>query len=179
MDDLEKYIIDNKNKFEEHNPDVSKIWSAIESQLPDQKKYKIYNLAWFKVAASILIIIGTFSIMSRINTIKTTQNQTNPIVQQELRDIDTYYKDLVAFQVKLVENNPKLQPEEKEKFLSFMKELDIEHEILKQEMNKNLNNEYILEAIVNNYKKRIELIENLLEQINNSKKSYHNEGYVL
>ena len=46
-------------------------------------------------------------------------------------------------------------------------------------MKKNLNNEYILEAIVNNYKKRIELIENLLDQINDSKKSNDNEGYIL
>ena len=50
---------------------------------------------------------------------------------------------------------------------------------LKLEMRDNLDNERVLEAIVNNYKKRIELIENLLKQINASKKEIDYEGYTL
>jgi len=47
-------------------------------------------------------------------------------------------------------------------------------------MNKNLDSELILEAIVSNYKKRIELIENLLQRINSSKKTNNTtDGYIL
>jgi len=63
-----------------------------------------------------------------------------------------------------------LSEENKAEFLSFMDELDAEYEVLKKEMQKNLDNELVLEAIVSNYKKRIELIENLLHQLNESKK---------
>ena len=60
-----------------------------------------------------------------------------------------------------------------------MDELDEEYKQLKLEMQHNLDNELVLEAIVNNYKKRIELIENLLKQINASKKEMDYEGYIL
>ena len=61
-----------------------------------------------------------------------------------------------------------------------MDELDAEYEVLKKEMQKNLDNEQVLEAIVGNYKKRIELIENLLHQLNESKKPDEDEyGYTL
>ena len=60
-----------------------------------------------------------------------------------------------------------------------MDELDVEYESLKLELNKNLDNERILEALVFNYKKRIELIENLLKQINSSKKTDNTNVYTL
>ncbi|WP_108868256.1 hypothetical protein [Aquimarina aquimarini] len=179
MDNFEKYITENKHLFDEHKADKSKIWQAIESELEPPKTIRLWKSPLLKIAASILILVGVFSLTNSFIINGFRSGTQNNIVHQELRDIDTYYKDLVSFQVQLVKNNPKLQPQDKEKFLSFMDELDEEYNILKLEMTKNLNNEYILEAIVNNYKKRIELIENLLKQINDSKKSNNNEGYIL
>lgn len=179
MDDFEKYIKENRYLFDEHRADKSKIWDNIESRLNTPKPIILWRSPVLKIAASILILVGAFSIINIFFNSEFHHKSHNNIVNQELRDIDTYYKDLVAFQVQLVKNNSKLQEEEKEKFLSFMDELDEEYNSLKLEMTKNLNNEYILEAIVNNYKKRIELIENLLNQINNSKKTNENEGYIL
>jgi len=43
----------------------------------------------------------------------------------------------------------------------------------------NLGNERVLEAIIFNYKQRIELIENLLQQINDSKIQNDDYGYTL
>ena len=60
-----------------------------------------------------------------------------------------------------------------------MDELDDEYAILKLEMKKNIDNERVLEAIIGNYKKRIELIEKLLKQINDSKKTIEEYGYTL
>ncbi|GGX28518.1 hypothetical protein [Aquimarina muelleri] len=179
MDDFEKYIKENRYLFDEQRADKSKIWDNIESRLNTPKSIVVWRFPILKFAASILILVGAFSIINMYLNSGLNYNNQNNIVNQELRDIDTYYKDLVSFQVQLVKNSSKLQDKEKEEFLSFMDELDEEYNTLKLEMKKNLNNEYILEAIVNNYKKRIELIENLLEQINNSKKSNENEGYIL
>jgi hypothetical protein len=79
----------------------------------------------------------------------------------------------------MVKNHPDLSQEDKDEFLSFMDELDEEYGVLKLEMEKNLNNERVLEAIIGNYKKRIELIENLLRQINDSKMINDDYGYTL
>lgn len=179
MDDFEKHITENRHLFDEYKADKSKMWQNIESGLETPKTIRLWTSPLLKVAASIMILIGAYTTINLFITSAFNHNADNNIVHQELRDIDTYYKDLVSFQIQLVKNNPKLQADDKEKFLSFMDELDEEYNTLKLEMAKNLNNEYILEAIVNNYKKRIELIENLLKQINDSKKSNDNESYIL
>ena len=54
-----------------------------------------------------------------------------------------------------------------------------EYEMLKLELGQNLDNQLVLEAIIGNYKKRIELIENLLHQINNSKQTTSKDEYIL
>ncbi|KAA1247095.1 hypothetical protein [Aquimarina sp. RZ0] len=181
MDSFEKYIKDNKQQFDEHKVDSAKLWKGIESKLnpPGIKTRRLWQSPVFKVAAGILIIVGIFSLANPSVFSGINSSNQNDLVSQELNDIDTYYKGLVSFQVQLVKKSTKLQPEDKKEFLSFMEELDDEYLLLKEEMKENLNNEYILEAIIKNYKKRIELIENLLEQINLPKKANDHEGYIL
>ncbi|AXT63468.1 hypothetical protein D1816_25045 [Aquimarina sp. AD10] len=179
MEDLEKYIKENKPLFDEHKADRAKIWATIDERLDTPKSTTFWQSPFLKIAASILIILSGFSTYHLFVSSKFNGTEKHQIVNNELSDIDTYYKGLVSFQVKLIQEHPKLQEKDKVAFLSFMDDLDQEYEILKLEMTKNLNNEYILEAIINNYKKRIELIENLLSQINNSKKINSDEDYIL
>ncbi|GAA0719209.1 hypothetical protein GCM10009430_18000 [Aquimarina litoralis] len=184
MDDFEKYIRENKLLFDEHKADEDKIWADIESKLDIENKkesvrFVIWKSPFIKIAAVICVLLGSFAMLKLVTKIDTNTTHKNTAIHRELNDIDNYYKGLVSFQVALVKEHSKLSASDKEEFLSFMDELDKEYMILKEEMNANLNNEYILEAIVQNYKKRIELIENLLEQIKDSKKSDDNEGYIL
>lgn len=180
MDNFEKHIKENKALFDEHKADKSKLWANIESRLdnPERKvkTLKLWQTPAFKVAATIIVALGLFSL---IDFGFNASNQQNSFASQELIDIDMHYKGLVAYQVKLVNNNAQLSAEEKEAFLLFMDELDVEYEELKQELQKNLDTERVLEAIVINYKKRIELIENLLKQINDSKKTESDDVYTL
>ncbi|MFC5044629.1 hypothetical protein ACFSTE_22750 [Aquimarina hainanensis] len=181
MDDFEKYISQNRDKFDTYHTNHDTMWNAISSELDASasKKRSWYQYPVLKIAASIIIIAGVFSIISlMINNPTGTSDQS--MANQELLDIDQYYQRLVSNQVARIQNNPKLLPSDKEEFLIFMDELDKEYDLLKIEMRKNLNNERILEAIVKNYKKRIELIENLLNQINTAKKLKNDEeGYIL
>lgn len=181
MDDFEKNIKENKVLFDEYKADKSKLWANIEAGLntptSKPKTIKLWNRSAFKVAATIVITLGLFSLL---NIFSNTQlEKQNHIANQELNDIDSHYKGLVAYQVKLVQKSSKLSPTQKKEFLSFMDELDAEYETLKLEFNKNLHSERVLEAIVVNYKKRIELIENLLKQINSSKNTEETDVYTL
>ncbi len=180
MNDFEKHIRENKALFDEHKADKSKLWANIEARLdkPDQniKTIKLWNTVAFKVAATIILALGLFSIINI--GINMTDSQ-NSLAAQELNDIDMHYKGLVSYQVKLVNRSSYLTSEEKATFLLFMDELDVEYDILKLELQKDIDPERVLEAIVINYKKRIELIENLLEQINSSKKMNNDDDVYM
>ncbi len=182
MDNLEKHIKNNRHLFDEHKADKSKMWAEIEAQLPANKPktIRLWQRPALKIAASVILLFGLFTTI-RFLTNNSSYNQQNSYANKELQEIDMHYKNLVSTQVSLVKNHTSLSLEEKEEFLSFMDELDEEYKILKIEMNKNLDSELILEAIVSNYKKRIELIENLLHRINSSKKTNNTttDGYIL
>ena len=113
-----------------------------------------------------------------ISLIGTASNEDR-YASQELRDIDMHYKGLVSYQVQLIQKNEHLSESDKTEFLSFIDELDKEYEVLRLEMHNNLDNQLVLEAIVSNYRKRIELIENLLRQLNESKLKDDEYGYTL
>ena len=181
MDNFEKYIKENKEAFNVHKVDKDKLWQGIATALEEKEAPKVIPL-WksgkFRIAASVVFLVGlslvTFLMLGNPNA-----QEMDGYASEELFEIDLHYKNLVYQQVQLVKNHPKLSTADKDEFLSFMDELDEEYDQLKLEMKSNFDNERVLEAIVNNYKKRIELIENLLKQINASKNEMDYEGYIL
>ena len=179
MDQFEKHIRDNKAVFDDHKADRAKMWANIAAQLNENppKVVPLWKSPMVRIAASIVILLGITGIVG----LTFFGNPTTPTnyVSKELQDIDMHYKGLVTYQVQLVQNNNQLTAADKEEFLSFMVELDAEYEQLKLEMQNNLDNEQVLAAIVSNYRKRIELIENLLQQLNESKIKEDDYGYTL
>ena len=179
MDEFEKYVKLNKSEFDEHKADTSKIWNVISSELdkPKARIIPLWHSQMFKVAASVVILLGIFTIVNL--NLGINKNPDNTSASIELQEIDMYYQNMVKAQVKLVENNANISTSNKEDFLEFIYELDEEYKTLKLDLSDNLDNERVLEAIINNYKKRIELIENLLQQINDSKKDTDDNTYIL
>lgn len=179
MDNFEKHIRKNAAQFDTQKVDRAKLWANIAADLakPEPKVIPLWKRPALRIAASIMLLIGISSIVG-LSIFRGTSPETQ-YVSKELLDIDQHYQGLVSYQVELVKNSPHLTPMDKEEFLSFMDELDAEYETLRSEMRTNLDNERVLEAIVANYKKRIELIEKLLQQINDAKKSDEDYGYTL
>lgn len=179
MDNFEKHIRENAAQFNEHKADRAKLWANISAELhqPEPKVIPIWKRPMLRIAASIVLLLGIAGFIG-LSILRGGTTETQ-YVSKELLEIDMHYKGLVSYQVQLVQNNPNLSEMDKAEFLSFMDDLDAEYETLREEMRNNLDNERVLEAIVANYKKRIELIENLLRQLNDAKKSDEDYGYTL
>lgn len=181
MDNFEKHIRNNKNFFDDKKVDKDKIWQNITIEL-DEKSPKIIplqKLPFLKIAASLLLFFGLSATIGVAIHKGSSSSPVGAIVSKELKEVNMYYGNIVSHQVELVKNHSQLSKTDKEEFLSFMDELDAEYLELKIEMDKNLDNEVILEAIIKNYKKRIQLIESLLKRISESKTENDTYGYTL
>jgi hypothetical protein len=179
MNEFEKYVKQHRAEFDEFKADSSKLWEGISSKLDEPKApvIQIWRKSIFKIAASFIILLGVSGIIGyNLNSNSTSQQG---FASKELNEIDSYYSKMVNVQVKMIERNTKLTIEDKIEFLKFMDELDEEYQDLLIDLGDNLNNERVLAAIVDNYRKRIELIENLLKQINDSKEISDENAYVL
>lgn len=179
-DELEKYIIENKREFDENKldeVDKLKLWSHISDELPEQSKkiISIWKKPVFQIAASIILLLG-FSFSFMMNN---SNNNENSIVNEELYEIDNHYKLLVDNQIQLIKNNSNLSKRDQDDFLLLIDDLDEEYNKLKTELNTGVNNERIIEAIINNYRKKIKLMENLLNRLYPTKINYDDSELIL
>lgn len=180
-DELEKYIIKNKAEFDENKldeVDKLKLWSNISDELPEHPKkvISIWKKPIFKIAASIMILLGcglSFIILNN-NT-----NYRNSMVNQELYEIDNHYKLLVNNQIELIKNNSNLSDADQDDFLLLIDDLDAEYNKLKKELKTGVNNEIIIEAIINNYRKKIQLMEDLLKRLYPTKTNFDDGELIL
>ncbi|RKE98810.1 hypothetical protein [Ichthyenterobacterium magnum] len=164
-DELEQYIIENKDQFDSYKldeVDKLKFWSNISNQLPEQPKkvIPIWKNSVFKIAASIIIVLGCSFLAIMFNN----NSYENNIVNQELNEIDGYYKSLVNNQIQLIKTSSNLSTKDQEDFLLLVDDLDAEYLKLKNELKEGINNQRIIEAIIANYRKKIQLMENLLDR---------------
>lgn len=176
-DDFEKYIMHHKSEFDDHQVDKLKLWKGIDDRLPKPQKdvIPLWKTIAFRVAASVVFFIGIVMSFLMFNQ---ASNETN-IVYVELNEIDMHYKELVNHQIQLIKNTSKLSEEERADFLLFLDDLDKEYRELKLELKDNVNNQKILEAIISNYRKKIQLMENLLKRSNQSNSNYDEKEYIL
>jgi hypothetical protein len=164
-DELKEYIQAHKNEFDDHSVaevDKLKLWSKISEQLPETptKVIPLWKKASFRVAASVVLLVGCLFMYFATN-----QNDGEyDMVSEEFRQIDTHYKSLVQNQIQLVKSSTNLSKTAQAEFLSYIDELDQEYLNLKEELNQGVNNQIIIEAIINNYRKKIQLMEDLLRR---------------
>lgn len=164
-DELKNYIQAHKNEFDDHSVDEVdklKLWGKISEQLPEAltKVIPLWKKASFRVAAAVLLLFGCMFAFYATNQ----GDETYDVVSEEFRQIDTHYKSLVQNQIQLVKSNTNLSKEEQNDFLSYIDELDQEYIKLKKELNQGVNNQIIIEAIINNYRKKLQLMEALLRR---------------
>ncbi|TXE12973.1 hypothetical protein FUA26_04045 [Seonamhaeicola algicola] len=162
---FEKYVEKHKLEFDVHTIDEAsklRLWGQIAPQLtkPTPKVIPLWQKPVFKVAATIVLLMGC----TLFFTLYTSNINQNTIVNNELYDIDNHYKVLVNNQITLIKHNTHLTEEDRTEFLTLIDDLDQEYNKLKKELTLGINNQKIIEAIISNYRKKIKLMEDLLNR---------------
>ena len=181
MDQFEKFIQENKDQLNPQRPDRAKMWEVIDEALDqsdkEKKRRKLFSLngPFLRIAALLLLVCG-------IGFFVLNSNQTSKEVVvniPELMEIDAHYQTLVTLKKQQVYQIKDLSESQKKDFLSFMDELDQEANELNEELKKNLDNEMILEAIIQNYKERLRIMELLLNRGKKSKNKKNDQNINL
>ncbi len=182
QDKLEKFILDNRKDFDVFEPG-DEIWDRIKKPSP-----KVIRLNWktiaLRVAAVVVIFIASYffhDIMQKDN------NNTIAINEQEytdesneqvqvLMEAEVFYTSQINFAkdeiFRLSGNDHNLIEE-----INFdMVELDDVFEELKNDLKDNSDNEEVIEAMIQNYRIKLQVLEEILLQLNKSKNQEKNEN---
>lgn len=184
-DNLEKFIQENRAEFDEFEAPAGlfdKISKDLDKKEADKKEVKTFKINWYwtmSVAASILLTFGlTYKIMS-------TEVKNDTVLAHqptEFEQIESSFN--YQIQQKMNRLNVVLanHQEEKEELLIDIKEIDSLYNDLKKDLNDQVDNEEVVAAMIQHYKIKLKMLEDLLfylEQYQPTTKHEEEESYEL
>lgn len=155
-DQFEKFIIENRESFNDETPPNS-LWNSIDKRL--EKKTSPFHGMW-KVAAVLFLLSTVYLIID-----KYTQSSEGPQLSQEFVQAEDYYTSLISQRKQLIKEQ--LSPEQEQQFLIEIDQLDIMYEELKNTYKTNASNERVVDAMINNLQLRLDILNKQLEILEN------------
>jgi hypothetical protein len=167
-DRLETFVNENRHEFDRMEPS-DKLWEAISNKLDEQPKQRIRRMSWMKVAAVVAIIIAVPAIVYQLRF--ADQKQTAKAVQvdpevQELIEAEAFYSQEVSGKLAEIQKCYKIYPELKGEVEGDLNELETMYRSLKSDLKENISNKEVIEAMIENNRYRLKLVDEVLEQIN-------------
>jgi hypothetical protein len=184
LDDFEKYVNENKLDF---GPDheVPDVWEKVEKRAPQEIQMRVSWRRWAARAASVIVIftLSYFIHDFRANwqgdeSVQIANQLLDDPRFQQLLEADEYYTAEINYKkeelFRLASNVPGLESE----INTDLADLDAVLTELKEDLGDNADNEEVIEAMMQNYRLKLEILEDMLEQFNNkqNKSNNHEEG---
>jgi hypothetical protein len=164
MDKLEEHIRQNREDLDKYRPPAV-IWKRIRKEL---KKEKLKYWQWISIAAMFVVILGTavvlFRPVYRWSDSRSRENDAEVLTRSDpqLKETETYYNSLVNSLYKeatpLLTNNPEIK-KELNTDLSHLDSICVE---LKKDLKDNISNQEVVEALIQNYRIKIRILEEML-----------------
>ena len=170
MSVLEEKIRKNRERYNVHEPaegHVDRFEAKLNEAFPREVSVKVSWRRMMRYAAAIILIAG----LSAILTIKfmggSSSLQADP-AEEELAEVMDHYNRMAD--QKLEQINSCVQSDNEAVKVDEIAKADIakleqDAEVLQEELKNDNNNKRILDALVNNYRTRIKLLDNILDRI--------------
>lgn len=150
----------SENDFDFHEPHSGHL-ARFERKINGAKKTNKTSWKWLSVAASVVLVIG-FWLGS------THQKRMIDLadVSPKLEEVQEYFVNTIHQELKTVEKNRSLETESIiEEALDQLEELEDNYRLFILELNAEGNKSKIINSMIRNYQQRLQILENVLQQI--------------
>jgi hypothetical protein len=163
MDKLEEYILKHREEMDRYKPSPS-IRRKIGKELRTGT-----NLRWLSIAAMLAVILGTALVLfrtgSKFSQKSVGENNYKTLVKNnpQLKETEIYYNNLANSLYR--EATPMLAryPEIQKELFTDISQLDSICSEIKKDLKDNVANQDVIEALIQNYRLKISLLEDMLE----------------
>jgi hypothetical protein len=174
-DRLEEFVQQNREAFDNLEPDPS-IWLKINpANVPVHQERRSFR--WLRVAAAIaLIFAGSSAGVYFLTGGKTGPERLSDELYRQILETEQYYNQMVA--QRFDELRPYLvnEPATREMLRTDLDELDQVYLELKEDLKDNVSNPVVIEAMILNYTVKLEILEDLLDQLKEKETQDENNG---
>ena len=163
-DKLREHINQNRPSYEVHKGDYDAWWGDIDKALAKQGRTVTFWPTFLKVAASVVLILATVFVFLRFssNTARYSQGFSLMDLSPELAEAEIYYGQLVNEKLEIIRTT---QGEVDPVILEEMSLLDSAYVELKMDLKDNADNEEVVNAMIQNYRLKLMILEQILESI--------------
>ena len=172
-DKLNTFFSDNN--FDLQEPQAGHL-ERFERKLNRSSNKKKYSWKWLSVAASIVLLIGFY-----LGSLQQPKTFDLADVSPKMEEVQNYFIRTINQELKTIEKNRSLNTETViESALNELEELEESYALFVKELNKNRNQAKIINAMIKNYQQRLQILENVLQQIEQIKnpKIIDNETFI-
>jgi len=157
-DKLHNYFSENEFDFQEP---LTGHLQRFEKRLEGGKSQKKTSWRWMSVAASVILIIG-FAFGSMTNTEDLFGNDETPKIQE----VESFFANTIQVELQEIEKNRSLETEKIiEKALDELEELEEDYNRFLEDLNNTGEQRSIINEMITNYQKRLDVLNNALVQI--------------
>ena len=161
--EIEDFIRNNKSDFDTEKPGEH-LWFKMEQQLkqPEAGQKRSNKRLWIGIAASLLVVFGIAFMYSQKAQNRSTLAQVNPTqAQKQVRFTSLIEKKTDSLQVYAADN-----PELYQKFSTDLERIQADYDLLKQDLAKSPNQEFIIRAMEKNLELQLQVVSQQLQIIN-------------
>jgi|GEM_PF-1439750 len=175
-DPLQEFIQQNRESFES-SFDTDRGWEKLQAKKQAAKRApqtrpagRSSNLSWLRIAAMMTLVAGMTYWFAKNDgavsgpTVNNHYHLSLGDLSPELAEVEQHYASNIAQKMKQVENMNVDQ-----EWMNELNLIDQERALLDDEMQNAVNNEKIVKAIIKNYRMKLNLLEEMMEEINKSK----------
>ena len=163
---LEDFVKANRDEFDFREPSPE-VWEKISAK---KSKPKVITMRSYiiRAAAVVAIIVATSAVLLQSNFLNRVNYafSTNDPEIKELIEAEAYYANQVNSKLKDIQKCYYTFPELKEEVETDLNELAEMYKILKTDLRENISNKTVIEAMIENNRYRMKLVDDVLEKIN-------------
>ncbi len=167
-DRLESFVEENRHEFDYMEPS-EKVWEAITFKLEPEQKKPERRFLLLKIAAVIVLALAIPAVIYLQSGVSESRAKNDAPVDpeiQELMEAEAYYAQEVSGKLAEIQKCYKVHPELKSEIETDLNELESMYISLKRDLHENISNKEVIEAMIENNRNRMKLVEEVLEQIN-------------
>ncbi|MBN1819462.1 MAG: hypothetical protein JXR31_16060 [Prolixibacteraceae bacterium] len=163
IDRLEDFVKTNREKFDNLEPSPE-VWGKIQGNVDKVKKIRLQTYI-VRVAAIIAIVaVSAILINNTLFRYSRVSSTSDPEIN-ELLDTEKYYAQKVNGKLKEIRKCYATFPDIKDEVETDLNELESMYNSLKNDLKDNISNKTVIEAMIENNRNRLELVDSILEQV--------------
>jgi hypothetical protein len=175
-DKLEKYILDHREAFDDLEPDPA-LWERVNTRKTPVIRINWKDIAW-KAAAVAAIFVGSYffhdymASRKQLTPMMTGENSggASPMAK-ELIEAEAYYSAQINMKKDEVFRLAAANPEIRHEVDNELVDLDRVFNELKDDLKDHAANEEVIEAMIQNYRLKLEILEDMLQALKQSNES--------